>query len=302
MLEHEVDVVALAGDLPDGGAELACLLHPRCIFRCVDRGHLAPAVELLAVDDAARAELHDEITLVVFGNHTDGIGAGRRAKLDRHGAEATRCAPNQHIMAGTQNVRAVAKQHAVGGGERQRIAGAFLPGQVLRPLHELAILHTGELRERAVRGFVAPDPLGRREHRVSAVAFLVVAVVLVAVDDDLVADLPALHLGADRPDDAGGVGPGDVIGLLVAVERRDRGAESRPDAVVVDARSHHQNQHVMTVERPGRHHLYLHCGIGLAMPFAADGPGVHVFGNVAERRDFADFIQVFGGDGRLGRG
>jgi hypothetical protein len=27
--------------------------------------------------------------------------------------------------------------------------------------------------------------------------------------------LPALHLGADRPDDAGGVGTGDVIGVLV---------------------------------------------------------------------------------------
>ena len=53
-----------------------------------------------------------------------------------------------------------------------------------------------------------------REHRVAAVALLVVAVVLVAVDHDLVADLPALDLGADRPDDAGRVGAGDVVRAL----------------------------------------------------------------------------------------
>jgi hypothetical protein len=41
---------------------------------------------------------------------------------------------------------------------------------------------------------VAPDALGGRQHRVAAVAFLVVAIVLVAVDDDLVADLPATDL------------------------------------------------------------------------------------------------------------
>ena len=35
MLEHEVDVVALAGDLPDGGAELARLLEPGVVLgRC----------------------------------------------------------------------------------------------------------------------------------------------------------------------------------------------------------------------------------------------------------------------------
>jgi hypothetical protein len=39
---------------------------------------------------------------------------------------------------------------------------------------------------------VAPDPLGIGEiHRVAAVAILVVAVVLVTVDDDLIADFPA---------------------------------------------------------------------------------------------------------------
>ena len=133
-------------------------------------------------------------------------------------------------------MRLVAEQHAIGGGERQRVGGALLPAQMLRARHQLAVLHPAELGERAVRRLVAPDALRGGEHRVAAVAFLVVAVVLVAMDDDLVADLPALDLRADRPDDARGVRAGDVIGLLVDVEHRDRLAERRPDAVVVDAR------------------------------------------------------------------
>src|ERR671918_392205 len=73
------------------------------------------------------------------------------------------------------------------------------------PRHQLARLHPAELGERAVGGFVAPDALARRQHRVAAVAFLVVAVVLVAVDHHLVADLPAPHLAADRPHDAAAI-------------------------------------------------------------------------------------------------
>src|SRR4029450_9305143 len=99
---------------------------------------------------------------------------------------------------------------------RQRIAGGFLPGEMRRLLHQLARLHAAKLRERAVRRLVAPDALRRREQRVAAIAVLVVAVVLIAVDDDLVADLPALHLAPDRPDEAGRVGARDVIGILVA--------------------------------------------------------------------------------------
>jgi hypothetical protein len=50
------------------------------------------------------------------------------------------------------------------------------------------------------------------EHRVAAVALLVVAVVLVTVDDDLVADFPALYLVTDGPNDAGRIGAGNVVG------------------------------------------------------------------------------------------
>ncbi len=186
----------------------------------------------------------------------------------------------------------MAEQHAVGGCERQRVRRRLLPGQVLRPLHQLAVLHPAELGERAVGRLVAPDALRGREHRIAAVAFLVVAVVLVAVDDDLVADLPALDLGADRPDDARGVRAGDVVGVLVHVEHRDRLAERRPDAVVVDARRHHENEHVVAVERPGRHDLDLHRVFRRPVAFLAHGPGVHRLRHMAERGDFADFVEI----------
>ena len=190
-------------------------------------------------------------------------------------------------------MRLMAEQHAIGGGERQRVGGRLFPGEMLGALHELAVLHAAELGEGAVRRLIAPDALRGREHRVAAVALLVVPVVLVAVDDDLVADLPALDLGADRPDDAGGVGAGDVIGELVDVEHRDRLAERGPDAIVIDAGRHHQNQHVMAVELPGGHHLELHRLLGRPVPLLADDPGVHLGGHVPERRNLADVVEVF---------
>ena len=114
------------------------------------------------------------------------------------------------------------EQHAIGGRQRQRIAGQLFPGEMRGLGHELARLHAAELRERSVGGLVTPDALRGREQRVAAIALLVVAVVLIAVDDDLVADLPAPHLRADRPYDAGRVRAGDVIRMLVNIERRDR--------------------------------------------------------------------------------
>ena len=186
----------------------------------------------------------------------------------------------------------MAEQHAIGGGERQRIGRALLPGEMLRALHQLARLHLAELGERAVRRLVAPDALAGGEHRIAAVALLVVAVVLVTVDDDLVADLPALHLGADRPDDARGIRARDVERLLVHVERRDRQAEPGPDAVVVDAGGHHEDQHLVLADRVRGHDLELHGLLGRAVPVAPDHPGVHVLRHVPERRDLADLVEV----------
>src|SRR6185295_12109618 len=106
---------------------------------------------------------------------------------------------------------------------------------MVRLRHHLARLHAAELRERSVGCFVTPDAPRRREQRVAAVAVLIVAVILIAVDDDLVTDLPSFDLGAYRPHHAGGVRPGDMEWVLVAVERRDRDTETSPNAIVIDA-------------------------------------------------------------------
>ena len=44
-------------------------------------------------------------------------------------------APDQHVIAGFQRMRRMSEQHAVGGGECQRVAGRFFPGEVPRLRH-----------------------------------------------------------------------------------------------------------------------------------------------------------------------
>src|SRR5690348_6393810 len=147
--------------------------------------------------------------------------------------------------------------------------------------HQLARLHPAELRERTVRRLVTPYALRGREQRIAAVAFLVVAVVLITVDDDLIADFPAPDFGADRPDHARGVRAGNVKGMLVAVERRYRNAEPGPDAVIVDAAGHDIDQHFFLGDRPGWHDLALHRRFRRAVALLADRPGVHFLRNMA---------------------
>ena len=251
-----------------------------------DRRHLAPALELLAVDHALGAEVEHVLGLAFVGDDRDRVRARGRDKLHAEHAEPARRAPDQHVVAGLERMRRVAEQHAIGGRERQRVAGRLFPGEMLRLRHQLARLHAAELRERAVRRLVAPDALRGREQRIAAVAVLVVAVVLIAVDDDLVADLPALHLAADRPDDAGRVGARDVIRILVPVDRRDRLAEPGPDAVVVHARRHHEHQHLVVGDRPGRQHLDLQRGLRRPVALLADRPRVHLLRHVARAAEF----------------
>jgi hypothetical protein len=163
----------------------------------------------------------------------------------------------------------------------------------------LARLHTAELGERPVRRLVAPDALRRRQHGVAAIAVLVVAVVLVAMDDHFVADLPAIHLGADRPDDAGSVGTGHVIRVLVPVEGRNRDTEAGPHAVVVDAARHHVDEHLVLADAPSRYDLELHRRQRRTVALFADHPGMHLWWHMSERRNLADGIEVFADRGGL---
>jgi hypothetical protein len=135
--------------------------------------------------------------------------------------------------------------------------------------------------------------LRRRQQRIAAVAVFVVAVILIAVHDDFVADVPALDLGAHRPDHAGSVRAGDMERMLVAVQGGDRNAEASPNAVVIDAAGHDVNQHLVLGDRPGRHDLLLHRLFGRSVTLLADRPGMHVGRNMPERRHFADVVKVF---------
>jgi hypothetical protein len=101
---------------------------------------------------------------------------------------------------------------------------------------------------------------------------------LVAVHHDLVTRLPPGHAGPDLPDDAGAVGPADVmavLGMIARSEDGDRLAERRPDVVVVDAGRHHPDD---DLERAGLGNLDLLDLEGvdrLALALLADHPGGH---------------------------
>ena len=293
VLEHHVHIVALAGEFPDGLAELAGLFQPRVVFGAVHRGQLAPAVEVLAVDHALGALIHHELALALVRDHADRVGANGVGELDRVGAEATGGPPDQNVLARLQLMGVMAKQHPVGGGQRQRIAGSLFPSQVLGARHQLLGLHLGELAEGAVRRLIAPDALGGGEHRITAVAVLVIAVILVAVDHDLIANLPVANLVAHLPHDARRVGPGDVVGLAVAVKGADRLAEAGPDTVIVHACSHHEDEHFVAVDLPGVDDLLLEGLLRLAVAILTDGPSVHLGRHVADRGHFADFVEIF---------
>ena len=48
----------------------------------------------------------------------------------------------------------------------------------------------------------------------------------------------------------------------------------------------------MAVELPSWNNLNLHRGLGWALTVFSYAPGIHILGNVAEWRNFADFVQV----------
>ena len=82
------------------------------------------------------------------------------------------------------------------------------------------------------------------------------------------------------------------IRLLVDVERRDRHAERRPDAVVVDAGRHHEDQHLVARRSSvGTTSSCMDCSGGPCRSRRID-PGVHLRRHVAERRNLADLVEI----------
>ena len=190
MLEYDVDVL-LAGDVPDRLAEFA-----RSAMNAAYSGELTlgnwpqQSNSLRLMTPLAPSDItYSRLDFV--RNDPDRVCARRRAQLHPEHPEPARSAPNQNVVAGLKPMRLVTEQHPICCRQRQRVGSAFLPGQVTRPLHQLAVLDTTELGEGAIGSLITPDALRGREHRIAAIAFLVVSVVLVAVDHDLVANLPA---------------------------------------------------------------------------------------------------------------
>ena len=106
----------------------------------------------------------------------------------------------------------------------------------------------------------------------------------------------------DAPDDPGGIGAADVVvervsALLAGADDIDRRAEAGPDVVVVHARGHHVDEHVIGADLRGIHDFHLESLVGLAETGLADDLGVHARRHMAEWRRFADGVQVFEGIG-----
>ncbi len=163
---------------------------------------------------------------------------------------------------------------------------------MLRAGQELAGLDAAKLRKGAVRRFISPDSLRGGEHRVAAIALLIIAIVLIAVNDDFIADLPALDLRADCPNHTGSIGAGDVKRILVPVDGGHRCPQRRPDSIVVNAGRHDEHQHLVVTHRPGWHDFDLHGARRRAVAFLPDGPSVHSRRHMAHRRNIPDFIEI----------
>ena len=300
MFENHPRTALLAQHLPDRPAEGAHALQPVVVADGVlpVRQH-SPVVELAAVDATLRAQLHAVVDLVFAGDDGDRNGARRLGDLDRHRAEPAGAAPNQHRVAAPHLVLGPAVQHSPGGGGDQHVGSRLLPGHVLRLGHALVRLHPGELSETAVVGLVAPNAERGRVHRIVAGDHPgILRIPGGAVDHDLIADFHVLDVLADLVDDARGIRAADVEVFLLArllpgLDDIDRDAEGGPDVVVIDARRHDVDQHLVVLDRGDVDDLLLERRRRLTEPTLADQPRVHLRRHLAERRLFPDRVQLF---------
>ena len=111
-------------------------------------------------------------------------------------------APQMSTLSPWVTRRAVARhQHAIGGRVAQRVDRRLLPREVRGLGHQLVGLDHADVGEAAEVRLEAPDALVAREHRV-VVTRGVLVVDVVAVDGDLVADLPVAHRRSGAQHDA----------------------------------------------------------------------------------------------------
>ena len=203
VFEHHINVIALAGDVSDRAAKAPRALHVSVeALRVIHIGQGAPTIKVPAVNNANCAHAFHIVRFFLARDHGDWLCANCGRHLQREGAKTARSAPNQNMLARPKLVWRLAKHHPIGGCEGQRVTGAFFPCQMLWAGQKLAALDAAELRECAIWRLLAPDALARAHHRIAAIAVGVVAIILVAVHDDFIAELPMFYLAANRPYDA----------------------------------------------------------------------------------------------------
>src|SRR4029450_3549961 len=299
VLEHELRAHALAESVPDRLAERPRALGPFAVgLRVLGARHGTPVRELTPVDDRRRAVLLAKLALGVVGDDRDRAPADGARDLERHAAEPAGGAPHQDDVAGLDDMGRPAHEHAVRGGGAEQVASRLFPGEPLRLGHALVSLAARELAEASVVGLVAPDARALGEHWILARAHPgIVGTPPAAVHDHLVADLDVLHVLPECPHDAGAVAAAgvEVLGLAGARALRDhveRGAQRGPDVVVVDARGHNVDQHLVRAER-GRGNDLAPPGVTrLAEAILPDKVRVHTPGDLAQRRSLSELAKV----------
>ena len=159
-------------------------------------------------------------------------------------------------------------------------------------------LHFRELREAPPVRFVAPDSVGGGYDRVST-GFdeRLVHVPHPAVEYDVLADMDVGDALANGPDDSRRVTATDVEIGWIAVEllhlhHVERHAKRGPDVVVVDARGHDVDEHLIGRELRNVYDFHLKGFHRRAEPRRANQAGMHVARHVAQGRRLADLVEV----------
>ncbi len=301
VLEHDAGTGALAQRVPDRLAEGAGALGPVAVGAAVLRvRHRAPVVELRAVDHAHRAVVQAELPLRLVRDHRHRAAALGPHDLQRQAAQAAGGAPHQHHVALLHGMRRPAHQHAVGGGGAEQEAARGLPGEARGLGDALVRLRPRELAVAAVVGLIAPDARGFGQHRVLAREHpRVVRAPPAAVHDDLVADLDVLDVLADRPHDARAVAAAGVeilrLAELLPLRNHVEGlAQGGPHVVVVDARCHHVDQHLVGADGGRGQHLALPGVAGRAEAVLPHRERVHALRDFSEGRLVAQVVEIGG--------
>ena len=113
------------------------------------------------------------------------------------------------------------------------------------------------------------------------------------MDDNFVSYFKAFDPATDLINNAGGIGPGNMISGFVNIKDRQGNAKPGPDAVIINSGGHDQYKHFVRIYFRHINNFLQHGLFRGTMTVPANNPGMHFGGNMTNGRDFADLIQVF---------